>query len=131
MEEREGEIGEAVEGSTSEDQVSHQGGIQCASQPIKPSHVEQSGATSLSTVQCGTLDYILSCCSEALGEGRYGWRHQVLKAIAKAIVTGVEGAKPSRLPAQAIIFIRAGAQPRLAAKTSAGILVVGGTGEAT
>lgn len=46
----EGEIGGAVEGSSSEDQVSHQGGIRCASQSIKPSHMEQNDVTSLSTV---------------------------------------------------------------------------------
>lgn len=36
----------------------------------------------------GTLEHILSCCSKALGEGRYRWRNdQVLKAIAEAIAT--------------------------------------------
>ncbi len=71
----------------------------------------------------GTLEHILSCCSKALGEGRYRWRHdQVLKTIAEAIATGVEWAKHSRYSRRAIAFIRAGEQPRPAAKTSAGIL---------
>ncbi len=71
----------------------------------------------------GTLEHILSCCPKALGEGRYRWRHdQVLKAIAEAIAVGVEWAKRSRPSKQAITFIRAGEQPRPAAKTSAGIL---------
>ncbi len=65
----------------------------------------------------GTLEHILSCCTKALGEGWYRWRHyQVLKAI----VEGVEWAKHSRPSKQT--FIRAGEQPRPAAKTSAGIL---------
>ena len=69
----------------------------------------------------GTLEHILSCCSKALGEGRYRWRHvQVLKVIAEAI--GVEWAKRSRPSKQAIAFIRAGEQPRPAARTSVGIL---------
>ncbi|XP_051969484.1 LOW QUALITY PROTEIN: uncharacterized protein LOC127634119 [Xyrauchen texanus] len=71
----------------------------------------------------GTLEHILSCCSKALGEGRYRWRHdQVLKAIAEAIATGVEWAKHSRPSKQAITFVRAGEQPKPAANTSAGIL---------
>ncbi|KAJ8011882.1 hypothetical protein DPEC_G00062900 [Dallia pectoralis] len=71
----------------------------------------------------GTLEHILSCCSKALGEGRYRWRHdQVLKAITEAIAAGVEWAKSSRPSKQAITFIRAGEQPRPAAKTSAGLL---------
>ncbi len=71
----------------------------------------------------GTLEHILSCCPKALGEGRYRWRHdQVLKAIAEAITAGVEWAKHSRPSMQAINFIRAGEQPRPAAKTSTDIL---------
>jgi len=46
----------------------------------------------------------------------------VLKAIAEAIAKGVEWAKCSRPSKQAIAFVRAGEQPRPAAKTSAGIL---------
>lgn len=71
----------------------------------------------------GTLKHILSCCPKALGEGRYRGRHnQVLKAIAEAIAAGVEWAKCSCLSKKAITFIRAGEQPRPAAKTSSGIL---------
>ncbi len=67
----------------------------------------------------GTLEHILSCYAKALGEGRCRWRHdQVLKAIAER----VEWANHSRPSKQAITFIRTGEQPRLAAKTSAGIL---------
>lgn len=34
----------------------------------------------------GSLQHILNCCPEALGEGRYRWRHdQVLKAVADTV----------------------------------------------
>ncbi|KAI4885725.1 hypothetical protein NFI96_026178, partial [Prochilodus magdalenae] len=42
----------------------------------------------------GTLEHILSCCSKALGEGRYCWRHnQVLRAVADSICTGINNSK--------------------------------------
>ncbi|XP_071400827.1 uncharacterized protein [Centroberyx affinis] len=71
----------------------------------------------------GTLEHILSCCTKALGEGRYQWRHdQVLKVIAEAMSAGVEWAKWSRPSKHAIAFIRGGEHPKPSAKTSAGIL---------
>lgn len=43
----------------------------------------------------------MSSCSQALGDGRYHWRHdQVLKTIAKAISKGI----------QLIIFVKEGEQ---------------------
>ncbi|KAL7880337.1 hypothetical protein SRHO_G00025910 [Serrasalmus rhombeus] len=45
----------------------------------------------------GNQAHILSCCTTALGEGRYRWRHdQVLKTIAEAISTGLLQAKQFR-----------------------------------
>ncbi|XP_030004234.1 uncharacterized protein LOC115429122 [Sphaeramia orbicularis] len=71
----------------------------------------------------GTLEHILSCCSMALGEGRYRWRHdQVLKTIAEAISTGIERAKRSRPSKKTITFVRAGEQAIPARRPPAGIL---------
>lgn len=46
-----------------------------------------------------TLENVLSCCTTALGEGHYRWRHdQILKTIAEAINTGLVWAKQLGLP---------------------------------
>ncbi|XP_062283087.1 uncharacterized protein LOC133987658 [Scomber scombrus] len=73
----------------------------------------------------GTLEHILSCCTRALGDGRYRWRHhQVLKAIAEAISTGLEWAKQFRPSKKSITFVRAGDNPTPVRRTtSAGILM--------
>lgn len=56
----------------------------------------------------GTLEHILSCCTRALGDGRYRWRHdQVLKTIAEAISTGLVWAKQYRPSKKTIAFVRA------------------------
>ena len=42
----------------------------------------------------GTLEHILRCCTRALGDGWYRWRHdQVLKTIAEVISEGLAWAK--------------------------------------
>ncbi|XP_028310814.1 uncharacterized protein LOC114468234 [Gouania willdenowi] len=67
-----------------------------------------------------TLEHILSCCTRALGDGRYHWRHdQVLKTISEVISEGIVYAKRAR---PSIAFVRAGEQPTPARRTSAGIL---------
>ncbi|KAK0145090.1 hypothetical protein N1851_016010 [Merluccius polli] len=73
----------------------------------------------------GTLEHILSCCTGALGDGRYRWRHdQVLKTIAEAISTGLEWAKQVRPSKKSIAFVRAGDKPTPVRRTSsAGILM--------
>ncbi|XP_061905517.1 uncharacterized protein LOC133651562 [Entelurus aequoreus] len=71
----------------------------------------------------GTLEHILSCCTRALGDGRYRWRHdQVLKTIAEAISTGLALAKQFHPSKKTIAFVRAGDTPTPASRTSAGIL---------
>ncbi|XP_031418446.1 uncharacterized protein LOC105897391 [Clupea harengus] len=72
----------------------------------------------------GTLEHILSCCTRALGDGRYRWRHdQVLKTIAEAISAGLAWAKQFRPSKKTITFVRAGDKPTPARRTSsAGIL---------
>ena len=72
----------------------------------------------------GTLEHILSCCTRALGDGRYRWRHdQVLKTIAEAISAGLAWAKQFRPSKKTIAFVRAGDKPTPARRTSsAGIL---------
>ncbi|KAJ8002289.1 hypothetical protein DPEC_G00178340 [Dallia pectoralis] len=72
----------------------------------------------------GTLEHILSCCSKALGEGRYRWRHdQVLKVIASTITYGIGHCKCLRSVKKTITFVRAGEKPLLAARaTSSGLL---------
>ncbi|XP_061101211.1 uncharacterized protein LOC133130563 [Conger conger] len=71
----------------------------------------------------GTLEHILSCCTRALGDGRYRWRHdQVLKTIAEAISAGLLWAKQFRPSKRTIAFVRAGEQATPARRTSAGIL---------
>ncbi|XP_061896514.1 uncharacterized protein LOC133645675 [Entelurus aequoreus] len=70
-----------------------------------------------------TLEHILSCCTRALGDGRYRWRHdQVLKTIAEAISTGLAWAKQFHPSKKTIAFVRAGDTPTPASRTSAGIL---------
>ena len=72
----------------------------------------------------GTLEHILSCCTRALGDGRYRWRHdQVLKTIAEAISAGLAWAKQFRPSKKTIAFVRAGDKPTPARRTSAGILM--------
>ncbi|XP_054626149.1 uncharacterized protein LOC129178189 [Dunckerocampus dactyliophorus] len=72
----------------------------------------------------GTLEHIFSCCTRALGDGRYRWRHdQVLKTIAEAISSGLEWAKQFRPSKKAIAFVRAGDKPTPVRRTSAGILM--------
>lgn len=75
----------------------------------------------------GTLEHILSCCTKALGEGRYRWRHdQVLKTIAEAISTGLVWSKQFRPTKKTIAFVRAGDMartPTARRTSSAGILV--------
>ncbi|XP_063056077.1 uncharacterized protein LOC134450154 [Engraulis encrasicolus] len=71
----------------------------------------------------GTLEHVLSCCTTALGEGRYRWRHdQVLKTIAEAISTGLVWAKQQRTPKNNITFVKAGEQVTPANKAPTGIL---------
>ncbi|KAJ8005611.1 hypothetical protein DPEC_G00119740 [Dallia pectoralis] len=72
----------------------------------------------------GTLEHILSCCSKALGEGRYRWRHdQVLKVITSTITYGIGHCKRLRSVKKNITFVRAGEKPLLAARaTSSGLL---------
>ena len=71
----------------------------------------------------GTLEHIHSCCSKALGEGRYTWGHdQVLKAIAETIFTSITQNKPLRPARQAIAFIRAGEKPKPKPRGAAGLL---------
>ena len=73
----------------------------------------------------GTLEHILSCCTRALGDGRYRWRHdQVLKTIAEAISTGLVWSKQFRPTKKTIAFVRAGDTAAPARRTSsAGILM--------
>lgn len=72
----------------------------------------------------GTLEHILSCCTMALGEGRYRWRHdQVLKTIAEAISTGLEWAKQFHPSKKIIAFVRGGEQVIPARRSPAGILI--------
>ena len=71
----------------------------------------------------GTLEHVLSCCTRALGDGRYRWRHdQVLKTIAEAISAGMVWAKQVRPSKRTIAFVKAGEQATPARRTSAGIL---------
>lgn len=71
----------------------------------------------------GTLEHILSCCTRALGDGRYHWRHdQVLKTIAEVISEGLGWAKQFWSSKKTIAFVRVGEQPTPARRTSAGIL---------
>ncbi|KAJ8014240.1 hypothetical protein DPEC_G00038200 [Dallia pectoralis] len=72
----------------------------------------------------GTLEHIISCCSKALGEGRYRWRHdQVLKAIENTITCGIGHCKRLRSVKKTITFVRSGEKPLLAARaTSSGLL---------
>lgn len=59
----------------------------------------------------GTLEHILSCCTTALGEGRYRWRHdQVLKTIDETISTGLEWAEQFCPSKKTITFVRSGDQ---------------------
>ena len=45
----------------------------------------------------GTLEHILSCCTRALGDGQYSWRHdQVLKIIAEVFIARLAWAKQFR-----------------------------------
>ncbi|KAK0148843.1 hypothetical protein N1851_010754 [Merluccius polli] len=63
----------------------------------------------------GTLEHILSCCSKALGEGRYRWRHDQRTPSA----VGLANAKLKN----SIAFVRAGEKPPSAARaTSSGLL---------
>ncbi|XP_036071215.1 uncharacterized protein LOC112142521 [Oryzias melastigma] len=72
----------------------------------------------------GTLEHILSCCSKALAEGRYRWRHdQVLKAIANTISSGINHCRSLRPAKNIIAFVRAGEKPPPAARaTHSGLL---------
>ncbi|KAI4881119.1 hypothetical protein NFI96_020517, partial [Prochilodus magdalenae] len=71
----------------------------------------------------GTLEHILSCCSKALGDGRYRWRHeQVLQAVADSICTGIINSKRQHLSKCTIAFIRAGEKPQPPRKTQGGLL---------
>lgn len=71
----------------------------------------------------GTLEHILSCCTMALGEGRYRWRHdQVLKTIAEAISNGLEWSKQHRPSKEIIAFVRAGERETPSKRPPAGIL---------
>ena len=59
----------------------------------------------------GTLEHILRCCTRALGDGRYRWRHdQVLKTIAEVISEGLVRVKRFRPSKKTIAFVRAGEQ---------------------
>ena len=70
-----------------------------------------------------TLEHILSCCTRALGDGRYRWRHdQVLKNIAEAVSAGLVWAKQFRPSKRSIAFVWAGAQSTPARRAPAGIL---------
>lgn len=61
----------------------------------------------------GTLEQILSCCPEALGEGCYLWCHdQVLKVIAESISSNIYQINHLRPPRHRIIFVRAGQHPK-------------------
>lgn len=79
-------------------------------------------------LQCSgkeTLEYILSCCPKALGQGRYTWHHdQVLKPIAEAISMGISSCRREHPTTQMITFVKAGVQlPRTtAARNPSGIL---------
>ncbi|KAI4881117.1 hypothetical protein NFI96_003824 [Prochilodus magdalenae] len=54
----------------------------------------------------GTLEHILSCCSKALGDGRYRWRHdQVLQAVADFICTGIINSKRQHPSKCTIAFV--------------------------
>ena len=54
------------------------------------------------------MEHILSCCSKALGDGRYRWRHdQVLRAIADTICTGIKNSKLQQPTKSLIAFVRA------------------------
>ncbi|XP_056127556.1 uncharacterized protein LOC130105540 [Rhinichthys klamathensis goyatoka] len=71
----------------------------------------------------GSLEHILSCCSKALGDGRYRWRHdQILKAVADAISTGINISKQHHPTKSAIAFVRAGEKPQPPRKTQGGVL---------
>ncbi|XP_063080140.1 uncharacterized protein LOC134470047 [Engraulis encrasicolus] len=71
----------------------------------------------------GSLEHILSCCSKALGDGRYRWRHdQVLRAIADTICTGISVSKGQQPTKSAIAFVRAGEKPQPSKKTQGGLL---------
>ena len=70
-----------------------------------------------------TLEHILSCCTRALGDGRYRWSHdQVLKTNAKVISEGLVWVKRFRHSKKKIAFVRAGEQSTPAGRTCAGIL---------
>ena len=70
----------------------------------------------------GNLEHILSCCTRALGDGRYRWRHdQVLKTIT-VISEELVWAKQFRPSKKTIPFVRAGERPTPARRICAGIL---------
>ncbi|XP_061902037.1 uncharacterized protein LOC133649222 [Entelurus aequoreus] len=71
----------------------------------------------------GSLEHILSCCSKALGDGRYRWRHdQVLRAIADTICMGINTSKRQHPTKSTIAFVRAGEKPQPSKKTQGGLL---------
>ncbi|KAI4900533.1 hypothetical protein NFI96_006829 [Prochilodus magdalenae] len=60
----------------------------------------------------GTLEHILRCCSKALGDVRYRWRHdQVLRAVADSVCTDINNSKRQHLSKCTIAFVRAGEKP--------------------
>lgn len=67
----------------------------------------------------GSLQHILNCCPEALGEGRYRWRHdQVLKAVADTVRIRIQQSRHQPPASQNITFIRAGGETSLTAQGS-------------
>lgn len=62
------------------------GSLRHAAESIQPLHQRWRHQLAPSAQCRGTLEDILSCCSIALGKGRYRWRHnQFLKAVADSI----------------------------------------------
>ena len=60
----------------------------------------------------GSLQYILSSCPKALGDGRYRWRHDlVLRAIASEVTDAISVSKyQPRRKIDRIIFVKEGAR---------------------
>lgn len=55
----------------------------------------------------GTLEHILSCCSRALADGRYQWRHdQVLRTIAETISNTLNICRRTGLSRNTIHFVK-------------------------
>ena len=69
------------------------------------------------------LEHIISCCSKALGEGRYRWGHdQVLKVIADTICSGISLSKQQQPARHSITFVKAGEKSQHRPSQTGGLL---------